>query len=150
MATLVKELLHALFNKEENWHIKLLEEWPKIVGTLQTRICLEKIEGSLVIIGVYESHWMQELHLLSRFLVARINTSLGVAIHSDEKYVHQVKFKLIDMPKPRVLSYAMRVNTRHTHMPLVLSATQEQLLNTIKDSGLRSSLALFFRTCVTR
>ena len=149
MAILIKDFLNTLFNKEENWHIRLLEEWPNIVGTLKTRICLEKIEGSTIIIGVYESHWMQELHLLSRFLVARINTSLGVELGSPEKYVHQVKFKLMDLPKARTASY-IRINTTYSHTPLALNATHEQLLSTIKDSGLRSSLALFFRTCVTR
>lgn len=65
-----------LVQSQQNWHIKLRAEWHVIMGDLAKRARLERVQGSTVIIGVYDSHWMHELHALSRMIVQRINGAL--------------------------------------------------------------------------
>jgi hypothetical protein len=46
------------------------------MGDLSRRARLERINGSTVVIGVYDSHWMHELHALSRMMLQRMNSAL--------------------------------------------------------------------------
>lgn len=71
-------LVDTLFQKAtNNWHIKLRADWPHIMGDLSKRARLERVNGSTVVIGVYDSHWMHELHALSRMILFRMNSVLG-------------------------------------------------------------------------
>lgn len=65
-----------LSRTEHDWQMKLRAEWSTIMGDLSTRARLERINGSTVIIGVYDSHWMHELHALSRMMLQRMNSAL--------------------------------------------------------------------------
>ena len=65
-----------LSRTQQDWQLKLRAEWSTIMGDLSTRARLERINGSTVIIGVYDSHWMHELHALSRMILQRINGAL--------------------------------------------------------------------------
>lgn len=73
LTVLVDQLLSQ---SQQNWHIKFRAEWHTIMGDLAKRARLERIQGSTVIIGVYDSHWMHELHALSRMIIQRINGAL--------------------------------------------------------------------------
>ena len=68
MAALLRDLVPQILQHNDEWRLTLLRHWNTIIGTLQTRVRLEKIYDDTLIIGVYESHWMHELHLFSRYL----------------------------------------------------------------------------------
>jgi hypothetical protein len=93
MAVLVKQIVPRILRPKAEWHTVLLESWDAIVGSLKTRVRLEKIFEDTLIIGVHESHWMQELHLLSNVLIDSINQYLG------ERRVKQLRFKLVEPRK---------------------------------------------------
>ncbi len=71
------QLVNQLLSRtEHDWQIKLRAEWSTIMGDLSQRARLERINGSTVVIGVYDSHWMHELHALSRMMLHRMNSAL--------------------------------------------------------------------------
>lgn len=71
------QLVNQLLSKtEHDWQLKLRADWSTIMGDLSLRARLERINGSTVVIGVYDSHWMHELHALSRMMLQRMNSAL--------------------------------------------------------------------------
>ncbi len=72
--TLVDQLL---LQTKGSWQVTLRAQWPVIMGDLHKRARLERVQGTTVVIGVYDSHWMHELHALSRMIVQRINGALA-------------------------------------------------------------------------
>jgi hypothetical protein len=62
--------------QDTTWQGYLLRHWSDIVGDLHTRICLERISGTTLFIGVHDVHWMQELFCLGQELMAHINGHL--------------------------------------------------------------------------
>jgi len=86
MSTHIKQLLTSCF-PSSNWRIQLLKNWPDIVGALQSKICIEKIEGSILTVGVNDSCWLHELYMMSPLLLTTINQTL------DQPYIKQLRFK---------------------------------------------------------
>ena len=93
MAALLRDLVPQILQHNDEWRLTLLRHWNTIIGTLQTRVRLEKIYDDTLIIGVYESHWMHELHLFSSVLIDSINRYLG-----HERIAH-LRFKLVEEKK---------------------------------------------------
>ncbi|MBA3954764.1 DUF721 domain-containing protein [Candidatus Dependentiae bacterium] len=141
MAILLEHLIPKVLSVASEWHIRLLKDWQIIVGSLQTRICLEKVEKNIVFIGVYEYYWMQELHLLSRFIVAKINNHLG------DSHVAEVRFRVIDLPKKQRLPRPAFKHEQCVVEPPALTSREQQALMKIKDEQLRCALTQFLRRC---
>jgi hypothetical protein len=77
MKPLTHLLDQLLSRAQADWQIKLRAEWSTIMGDLSRRARLERINDTTVVIGVYDSHWMHELHALSRMMLQRINSALS-------------------------------------------------------------------------
>lgn len=138
----LQSLMHTILKQQKApaWHIKLFEQWPTIVGNLQQVMRLEKIAGSMLIIGVYDASWMHELHMLSPVLIQTINQHLATP------HVHRVRFKQVmrskAMPKPIIASAPLQ----QVALPQ-LTYAQEAALNKIGDEQLRSYLHTFLGRC---
>src|SRR5215467_9441991 len=108
MAHSLQTLMRTILKQQHApaWHIQLFEHWPTIVGSLSQVMRLEKINGTMLIIGVYDASWMHELHMLSPVLIQTINQ------HLDTPYVHRVRFKQVarskSVPKATVVPTAMQ------------------------------------------
>ncbi len=140
MALLVKDILPHLFERKIDWRMALLQHWNTVVGTLKTRIRLEKIYDDTLVIGVYESHWMQELHLLSSVLIESINTFLG------EERVHHLRFMLVE--EKRLVKKEKRTK-QHEKLPEPkLNRFQNKALEEIADEQLKAALAKFWARCM--
>lgn len=140
MATRVKDIIPSLITTKAEWHSSLLANWDSLVGKLHTRIRLEKIEGDLLVIGVYEVHWMQELHLLSQVLMDSLNTFLGAS------HVQQIRFKLVEERK-KIMKRKITSAPRVAAIPL--SPVQSQALTAIDDIQLKEALIHFWSRCVS-
>jgi len=135
----IKYFLTQFMQQGNEWHRVLLTQWPEIMGSLKTRTRLEKIYDNTVIIGVYESHWMQELYLLSDVLLETINQSL------QEPYVKKIKFKLVEHKHNR--KREKKVIQDEPAVVADLNSTQIQALNEIDDPQLREALMQFWSRC---
>lgn len=141
MTLAVKHILNDLFNVEADWRLQLFSAWPTIVGSLQTRIRLEKIQDDTVIVGVYESHWMQELFLLSRVLVASINK------HLKEPYIKHIRFKLIEDQRLHAKKL-ITTQEKKELMVTTLAKNEYEALKNIDDIQLRTALQDYYLRCL--
>lgn len=136
MAIAIKKILDSLLTPKSDWRLTLLQRWDQLAGALHKQVRVEKIENDVLILGVRDVHWMQELYLLSRTICNQLNNALG------DKYIRQIKFKLIETATAKA---------QHTHLPLkevtykehMLTTAQAQALETVKDEELRKALRMF-------
>lgn len=139
MAVLVRDIIPQVLEKQRDWRTVLARDWGHLVGSLATRTCLEKIYDDTVVIGVYESHWMQELFLLSSDIKDLLNNALGTS------RIRQVRFKLVEERKRAQRVMYPKKTGRPAESPL--NASQKQALLRITDDGLRQALADFWARC---
>jgi hypothetical protein len=140
MPRLIKELIeHFLTHNTSDWQLRLMRQWPDMVGNLHTKMSLEKIEGSVLKIGVYDSHWIPELFMLTPTMVRAINHKLGGT------YIASMRFSL----KEKKQKSAQRpVTPSIVYRKVVLTTQQQQMLTTIKDDDLRSALKEYLIRCL--
>ena len=140
MAQSLKNLLHGVF-KSENWKVKLLSEWNTITGNLADKMRLEKIDDQTLIIGVYQSSWMQELYLLSNVLKKTINDHLGY------NHVKHLRFKYAAKKKSAKQSVIKVTSESKPIKPITLSQHEQEALGSIKDLELKQALHGFLSRC---
>ena len=139
MAQKIKDLLEKYLTKEDSWHIELLRNWNTIIGHLHTRVQLEKIEKDTLVLGVYDSCWMQELYLLSPLLLKTINKNL------DQPRIKQLRFKKIGTLKQQAIKKT--ITARREPKPVILSGKEKEALSKITDQQMRAALHNFLIRC---
>lgn len=139
MSRHIKEFL-PLFFKEDHWKIRLLNEWETIVGSLHSKMRIEKVEEHTLIIGVYHSAWLQELYGLSSVLKQSINKHLG------NSYIHIIKFKQATKAQPQEKKVA-QMETFIYNKLVFLDENQKTALSKLKDIELQNALHHFLSRC---
>lgn len=139
MASLIKNFLSSILPSENQWQIKLLQEWETIIGPLKARITLEKIQKDTLILGVYDSSWLQELYLLSPLILQTINKNLE---HSPIK---NLRFKQAEKKNKKQKESSSILPKKNKTKPLTLE--QKHALEKILDNELRSALCNFLTRC---
>ena len=141
MAQLIKQLLEQIIPRESEWKIYLLKHWDVIVGDLSAHMFLEKIyQDESLIVGVYDSSWMQELYFLSSILIQKINEQLG------KPYIKTIRFKYI--PQKRRLSIVNKSITAKNIAPMQLTMQEYKMLEIITDPHLKEALKNFRLRCL--
>ncbi len=131
--------LSKFLDNDNNKYLFVLKNWESIVGNLKEKMRLEVVQDDLLIIGVYESHWMQELFLLSRHIQKKINDSLG------DMRVKGIRFKLVE--KKQIKKRPENISKQVAFKKVDLSEHQKQGLKKIKDENLRTSLLSYLYRC---
>lgn len=136
----IKDIVQLVLPAHDDWHWYLIQEWQSIVGGLHTKMRLEKILGTTLVIGVYDVHWMQELHLLSGTIRRTINAQLK------QDAVEKLRFMLVarrspkpeqSAPVPHHSAPKMRMQQRHM-----------TALGCIKNKELHDALKKYFERCM--
>ncbi len=89
----VKNILDSLLQSsvpEEAWKLNLIKNWPTIIGSLHDKVSLQKVNGTSVVLGVYDSSWIQELYLLSKLILKKINS------HLDRPRIETLRFQCVE------------------------------------------------------
>lgn len=139
MAVYLKELLHALINPEKNWKTDLLYRWNDIIGSLNSKVRIEKIYDDTLVLGVFHSCWMQELYLLSPLLIKTINEKL------DQPYIKQLRFKHVGLKSLKKDS--LKPTTIKKKEEIILTQKDERTLAKVADPALRDALKAFRIRC---
>lgn len=139
MALRLKELLHTLIRPEKNWKTNLLYQWHDIIGSLHSKVRIEKIYDDTLILGVFHSCWMQELYLLSPLLIKTINEKL------DQPYIKQIRFKHVGLKELHKKSNPYYSAKKKKDVEL--TKDDERTLAKIADPTLRNALKAFRIRC---
>lgn len=139
MAMHIKNLLDSLVPQDQQWKWQLLQNWQTIIGNLKTRVSLEKIMDEILVLGVVDSSWMQELYLLSPIILRTINANL------DRPRIKQLRFKQL-----RKNFQKKTITAKPNHQVInciTLTKKEETTLQQIKDPQLRTALKKFLIRC---
>lgn len=134
----LKNILDKYLDHETDWKLKLIKNWPEIIGALNNKVTLEKVTDDSILLGVYDSCWMQELYLLSPVLINSINKKL------DQPRIKQVRFKQAGRKKVKKLIQKKEIAPqKEVH----LSSREKDALNDVEDPALREALKAFRIRC---
>lgn len=134
----LKNLLSKTF--QATWKIKLLNEWPQIMGNLADKVSIEKMYDDNLILGVNNNCLLQELYLLSPVLIKTINEHLEIPRIKTVRFKHSTK------------------QEKKSHVPVitplaivkpsyVLRSKEVQALQSIHDVDLKNALHSFLNRC---
>lgn len=133
--SLVASLLHA----DDDWRKRLAKEWPTLVGDLHTRMRFEKMSHDVLVIGVYDMHWMHELYMMAPMIVHALNEKLG------GNFITKIRFVVVNKTE--------RVHKRHTSTDALcasekpLAEPQKQALANVKDEHTQKALSKLWQRC---
>ncbi len=133
------QLLNFITAKTENWKIQLLQQWPSIIGDLANRVTLEAIAKDTLVLGVYDSSWLQELYILSPIILKTINASL------DQPHIKRLRFKQVTKKARKKTMNNTQIAQSIKSIPL--TKKEELALTHIKDDALRMALKKFLFRC---
>lgn len=139
MSIIIKDILPLIIDIQD-WRINLLQNWDNIVGGLSSKMKLEKIQTDTLIVGVYETCWMQELYMISKTIVRSINKKLN------NDHVKDIKFKLATENKGN--SLPVNSPKKRLSKKLELTHIQKRELISIEDKQLQSALISYFNSCM--
>jgi flagellar biogenesis protein FliO len=139
MALSIKTLLQDILNNSDNWQLQLLKKWPTIVGTINTKVQLLKIQNDTLVLGVMDSCWMQELYLLQAVLIKKINENL------DQPRIKKLRFKTIGIVKEREKNQV--TEKKGINKTVKINYKEQEALKAIKDPQLQKLLHDYLIRC---
>jgi len=138
----VKNILDSLLRpstQQEAWKLNLIKNWPTIIGSLHEKVSLQKINATSVVLGVYDSCWIQELYLLSKLILKKINNSL------DQPRILTLRFQCVEK-KEHITQKKKTVD--HQEKKITLNAQESIALQKIRDPQLSDALQGFLKKCL--
>lgn len=126
-------------NPEHDWKSTIMQNWNTIIGSLTSKVFIEKIHNDTITLAVTDSCWMQELHLLSEIIKEKINQTLS------EPRIQVIRFKYAT--KKTHNTQKKLINTTHPFVPKQLNNQEQEALNCIKDPELSQALMRFLQKC---
>lgn len=137
----VKNILDVLLKpslQQEAWKLNLIKNWPTVIGSLHEKVSLQKIYKSSVVLGVYDASWMQELYLLSKLILKKINSTL------DQPRIETLRFQCIEK---KIVVQHKKSTTRKTVKSFSLKPQELKALQKIQDQQLSEALQGFLEKC---
>ena len=139
MAYHISQLLNSILPEQSRWKRHLLEQWPLIIGKLHAHVTIENIQDDALTLGVYDSCWLQELHMLSPLLIKQINETL------DQPRIKQVRFKQIG----HVVIKKSNIKKKEATPSIIvqLNVAEKDALSHIADPDLKTALTSYLMRC---
>ena len=137
----VKNILDSLLQPSihtEAWKMNLIKNWPTIIGSLHEKVSLQKINATSVVLGVYDSCWIQELYLLSKLILKKINSSL------DRPRIETLRFQCIEKKEQIIYKKPAPPRPERT---TALKPQEISALQKIQDPELSAALEELLRKC---
>lgn len=145
----MKQLNNLLDNflteKGTKWQLKLRAEWPDIMGDLSRRARLERVVGTTVIIGVYDSHWLHELHALSRMILQRINNAL-ISVYPENFVLTNLRCIWVQQKQAKK-NNKVAPETKQYKQACAPSAQAQARVEKLKSQELQQALLDFYVRC---
>ena len=141
----VKNILDSLLQpsaQNEAWKLNLIKNWPTIIGSLHDKVSLQKINATSIVLGVYDSCWIQELYLLSKLILKKINS------HLDRPRIETLRFQCIEPTSSNRSINKKKPTLQALPLKKIELKPQEILaLQKIQDPQLSDALQGFLRKC---
>jgi hypothetical protein len=143
VANSIKDCLLNIIPREHTWKITLFQNWENIIGSLKTKVIIEKIKDDILFLGVTHPAWAQELHLLSPILKTKVNACLG------QEKIKSIRITLINVKsqkqKPKFDKCGQ--DNLSEFICKKLSNPEQNVLNSLTDNDLRNIMHEFYLRC---
>jgi hypothetical protein len=139
MAFSLQTLVAGMLGGDDDWRKRLVKEWPTMVGDLHTRMRFEKISHDVLVIGVYDIHWMHELYMMSPMILQAINEKLG------GNFVAKIRFSVVNKTDRFRKVFDGASESYIFEKPL--AERQQKILSTVKDQQLQDALSKLWQRC---
>ena len=133
MALPIRSFLDQCIPPEHLWKVELFAHWPSIIGPLEERVSIQKIDAETLYLAVYHPAWAQEIALLAPRIKRNINK-----LFSEPKIKH-IRF-CAPAPLPQQRRHIAISNHRQFQqnlapqtVPLTLNNALAQYLNRCKS-----------------
>jgi hypothetical protein len=130
----------------QDWKRVLLTQWPSVVGDLTQYMRLEKIEGTVLWIGVYDYIWMQELYCLSQHIIRIIKEKIPQACISRIR-VHYIGRRTASSDIILKKNNQKQVSAYKSSQNFTMNSRERAVLDTVHDEELKAAIEKFFSTC---
>lgn len=124
---------------QTSWKNSIMQNWQEMMGPLAHKIFIEKIQNNCIVLGVTDSCWMQELHMLSDVIKKKINENL------DKPHIQDIQFRYSSKKIAHVQKIKNTLPLLYEFKPLTKS--EEDALTHIKDPELSQALTRFLQKC---
>ena len=142
MAKHIIATLNTVLPTEQTWRLKILQQWPHIIGTLAKKVKLHKVEETSIVLSVAHPGLAHELLMLTDLIRDKINAVIGRpqirAIHFRNTH------RKVKHPTQKPIQKRAITEQRS------LDQSEQKMLATIENDDLRAALSSFHRTCKTR
>lgn len=138
----IKNILNQVIKSscpKSGWKNSIMQNWQEIMGPLANKIFIERIQKNSIVLGVTDSCWMQELHMLSDILKKKINQTL------EKPYIENIQFKYSGPKKAPIQK--IKKNLPFTQTTYTLNSIEKNALDSIKDPELSKALSGFLKKC---
>ncbi|MBI2344701.1 DUF721 domain-containing protein [Candidatus Dependentiae bacterium] len=126
-------------SSQTGWKNTIMQNWQEIMGPLSDKIFIEKIQKDYIVLGVVDSCWMQELHMLSDVIKKKINENL------DKPYIQNIQFKYSSKKIATISKIKKITPSAYEFKPL--TNLEAEALSHIKDPELSKALTRFLQKC---
>jgi len=140
MPRIIAHIIETVIKPPHAWHYTLVSHWHTIMGNLSTKAIIDRIEGNIVTLGVYDACWLQELYLLAPILRDRLNQML------DQPYIKELRFKRTGKKRKSRLLIKTSAPTPLS-APIILTNSEQHALKKIDDPVLKEVLIAFRSRC---
>lgn len=138
----IDNILNSLLKpskRQESWKLNLIKNWPTIIGSLHEKVSLQRINATSVVLGVYDSGWIQELYLLSKLILKKINKGL------DKPRIETLRFQCIEKKEQITKTKSMSLKQKKK---ITLKPQESFALKKINDPELSDALQGFLQKCL--
>ncbi len=138
----ISELLNNFVPKQDEWKVKLFNNWDKVLGSLSDKVVILKVERNFLLLGVTHPAWAHEMYMLSDVLREKINSLF------EYERIKYIKFQVIKKQTSNLKDTAkLYLNSKHNNTEpkkISLNSVEYSNLGKIKDDELKSLLKDFY------
>lgn len=147
MSKPIGQFLEHCIPEEHRWKVNLFAQWSTIIGPLQERVAIQKIDGEILYLSVHHPAWAQEVALLAPRIKRAINRLF------DTPKVTHIRFCADAPPAQPRLRIPSKDNSELQHIigatTVPLTSREHAVLADINNQGLTDALAHYLNRCKT-
>ena len=138
----ISQLLNNFVPTNDEWKVKLFNNWDKVLGNLSEKVFILKVERNFLLLGVTHPALAHEMFMLSDVLKNKINSLF------DRERIKHIRFQVV---KKQQNLFAQQVNQdleKICDQPVIkkisLNRVEYSSLSKVKDNELKGLLKDFY------
>jgi hypothetical protein len=138
----ISQLLNNFVPANDEWKVKLFNNWDKVLGNLSEKVVILKVERNFLLLGVTHPALAHEMFMLSDILKEKINSLF------DRERIKYIRFQIVKKQQNFFVQkdnlFIDKSNDAQIKKNLNLNSIEYSNLSKVKDIELKSLLKDFY------